>query len=306
MPNHSYDLKANKFIGIHKINKYKIGLLDGCILPYPCSCNTIAYLNLNTEVISDYLFLNESCFIDKLFVFAHANLIVIENKIGLKNALYLSGKLSEIDKQIDLNRNLIDIDISSSSNLMCLLTENENRCYLSLWSLSENCFKLSEINLDLANSNKISASKISFSPDDNRKLVLYGDKLLIGLSVKNDNLQVGWEYSTSDCYLSHLWLNSNILIGSSAGNLLIFNENHLLKQIEVDTNKKVEQLLSLKSWFICVCEGKLLSLFKTNSASDFEFHHSLELASLNDDIGWLFFLGFSLGLLIDTSLYEID
>ena len=55
--NEHFDLNPIKYIGIQKIKKLEIELLENFILPYPCGINSIAFLNLKDDT-TQYLTLN--------------------------------------------------------------------------------------------------------------------------------------------------------------------------------------------------------------------------------------------------------
>lgn len=208
--------------------------------------------------------------------------------------------------ELGINLNLIDITISDDCDRFALITKS---LYynLSVWD-SNDSFKIADIDLESFNQPDSIVNKCTFYPNDNKKIIILGNKIFICFSLKNEQLIPIWNYITTECYLSYSWINHNqIIIGNNLGNVLIFSENLINQKINV-ANDVIEQddriqsqplkieinhILKISNGFICTLGSKKMAVYMKTTLNDFKFHHSFELKTTsNENLGYLIAFSF--------------
>jgi hypothetical protein len=298
----TFELEPIKYLGIKQISKIRLGLIHNFIIPYPCAFNTIAYYDLITKT-TEYLTLNNTERLCKFFTFSKNNLIIVEkiNEINISKLSFISKHNSnESDDSILLENglSLIDLTVSSKLDNFALLAKDSN-FFLNIWSFDLNDFnpiKLCEIKIVEKDSE---LNGISFYPNDNKRLIIYGNNFVSSYLHKNEGLSLIWKHTNNESFFSNYWLNpQKLLLGNNKGEVLVFSENAITKRIPVkndlnstDFNKmKVNQIVKAGTGFICLVDSKELIIIGIEKHEEFKINDIFKLNSNSSETLGFYFL----------------
>ena len=218
-------VKTEIFFGITIPKKFEVKFLDDdSTIVYPVG-NHICFYDVIHEK-TKYTFLDNKLEIEGVFTFDLLKYVIVEekNEQDIKISFFdkLTKKFEEKSILLGGNSELINLTVSRDG-IKCAIVYKNPKWKLSIWCL-ESFDLVSEIEVFTQNPFKKTINHVSFYPNSNKNLILFGNSVLASFIIKSECLNNEWNFLVGSNYTSHLWLNENhILIGDDYGQIILFN-----------------------------------------------------------------------------------